>query len=36
MKKNGFDAIGMAWKDKISFDEIKKKLVLQKRKLLLL
>jgi len=26
MKKNSFDIIGMAWSDKISFDEIKKKL----------
>jgi uncharacterized protein (TIGR03643 family) len=25
MKKNEFDVIGMAWSDKISFDEIKKK-----------
>ena len=25
MKKNDFDIIGMAWSDKISFDEIKKK-----------
>ena len=25
MKKNNFDIIGMAWKDKTSFDEIKKK-----------
>ena len=25
MKKNSFDIIGMAWSDKISFDEIKKK-----------
>ena len=25
MKKNSFDVIGMAWSDKISFDEIKKK-----------
>ena len=25
MKKNDYDVIGMAWADKISFDEIKKK-----------
>ena len=25
MNKNDFDIIGMAWSDKISFDEIKKK-----------
>ena len=25
MKKNEFDIIGMAWSDKVSFDEIKKK-----------
>ena len=25
MKKNEFDIIGMAWSDKISFEEIKKK-----------
>jgi uncharacterized protein (TIGR03643 family) len=25
MKKNDFDVVGMAWSDKISFDEIKKK-----------
>ena len=25
MKKNDFDIIGMAWSDKVSFDEIKKK-----------
>ena len=25
MKKNDHDVIGMAWSDKISFDEIKKK-----------
>jgi uncharacterized protein (TIGR03643 family) len=25
MKKNNFDIIGMAWSDKVSFDEIKKK-----------
>ena len=25
MKKNDYDIIGMAWSDKISFDEIKKK-----------
>ena len=25
MKKKDFDIIGMAWQDKISFDEIKKK-----------
>ena len=25
MKKNDFDIIGMAWSDKISFEEIKKK-----------
>jgi len=27
MKKSNYDVIGMAWSDKISFDEIKKKLV---------
>ena len=25
MKKNNLDIIGMAWSDKVSFDEIKKK-----------
>ena len=25
MKKNDYDVIGMAWADRISFDEIKKK-----------
>ena len=25
MKKSNYDVIGMAWSDKISFDEIKKK-----------
>ena len=25
MKKNDFDIIGMAWSDKVSFDEIKKR-----------
>jgi len=25
MKKNNYDVIGMAWSDKISFDEIKKR-----------
>jgi len=28
MKKNSFDVIGMAWSDKISFDEIKKHFLL--------
>ena len=34
MKKNDFDIIGMAWSDKISFDEIKKKNGLGKKKVI--
>jgi len=32
MKADSFDIIGMAWSDKISFEEIKKKLVMLKKK----
>jgi hypothetical protein len=34
MNKREFDIIGMAWSDKISFEEIKKKMVMLKKKLL--
>ena len=36
MKTDSFDIIGMAWSDKISFEEIKKKLVMRKKKSLVL
>jgi len=36
MKKENYNVIGMAWADRISFDEIKKKLVFLKKKLLAL
>jgi len=36
MKKSSYDVIGMVWADRISFDEIKKKLVFLKKKLLAL
>ena len=34
MKKNDYDIIGMAWSDKISFDEIKKKTGFSEKKVI--
>ena len=34
MKKNNFDIIGMAWKDKTSYDEIKKKTGLSEKEVI--
>tara|TARA_B110000438_G_scaffold193129_1_gene184710 strand:+ start:218 stop:433 length:216 start_codon:yes stop_codon:yes gene_type:complete len=34
MKKNNYDVIGMAWSDKISFDEIKKKTGLSEKEVI--
>ena len=34
MKKNEFDVIGMAWSDKISFEEIKKKTGLSEKEVI--
>ena len=34
MKKNNLDIIGMAWSDKVSFDEIKKKTGLSEKEVI--
>ena len=34
MKKENYDVIGMAWEDKISFDEIKKKTGLSEKEVI--
>jgi uncharacterized protein (TIGR03643 family) len=34
MKKNNLDIIGMAWSDKVSFDEIKKKTELSEKEVI--